>query len=140
MHVSNPEYFDRETAGLGQSQFVNHGIDRRSPAMMKGAERSIGMHGSDRNGATSPTIVHHQDLSGVIAANSYFRYDDSVNQQKARNTGYHQNQTHHAQQHSTKGAGPANIGNLNFENSMRQSEIQSNLGASEYGENMKGAD
>jgi len=43
--------------------------------MMKGAADKSSQHG-----ATSPTIIHHQDLSGVIAANSQFRYDDSVNQ------------------------------------------------------------
>ena len=34
-------------------------------------------------------MIHHQDLSGVIAANSHFRYDDSVSQQKARNNNAH---------------------------------------------------
>ena len=92
-----------------QQNMIGHGanIDRRSPTMMKGAEtQSLSSQynyyngGVGSNGITavggSPALVHHQDLSSVIVANSQFRYDDSANaNQKARNNtalSQHQNQ------------------------------------------------
>ena len=78
---------------------MNHGLERRSPTMMKGADgHGAAMHNSSGGqnyskggpaSTTSPTLIHHQDLSGVIASNSNFRYDDSIHQQKARNTAGH---------------------------------------------------
>ena len=94
--------------------------------MMKGAEQHSqhGAHStSHQMGATTSPTLMHNDLSGAIASNSQFRYDDSVAQQKARNTAYQQ---HLASQKRAIGqfshSGEAD--GLNFENSLRQSELQ----------------
>ena len=74
--------------------------------------------GQGKLGTTSPTLIHQQDLSGVIAGNSYFRYDDSVTQQKGRAA--HSNFPQQKQRQVGQFA--HNVEGVYFENSMRQSE------------------
>ena len=91
-NLPNLDHYREAAAQRQQQNIVNHSLDRRSPTtIIKGPEKSLhGLRSSGQHGTTSPTLIHQQDLSGVIAANSHFRYDDSINQQKARNTTYQQ--------------------------------------------------
>lgn len=88
--------------------------------MMKGVDGTHAIQsttsGQHQVGATSPTLIHQQDLSGVIAGNSHFRYDDSVAQQKGRS------HLSNYQQSRDVGQFGQNEEGLYFENSMRQSD------------------